>query len=200
MGPHQHNIMKRRSVSIRRTNLLVYFLDLQLSLMVAKGRENYLVLSFLDGDESPDDSQDGSSQGHPDDTDGTWDTGSVFTKVKLGQQESKSRRLHGSLNGHGTGRDLSESSNLGKEVSDKSSDQVKKDAGNLQRPSGVDDGFGNLGDGTGDQKTGGNHTNNGGEWKDGLDEFGEELVGGHTNGNGSQDNLKQREHMCVSTP
>lgn len=72
---------------------------------------------------------------------------------------------------------------------------MKKDAGKLQRPSGIDDGFGNLGDGTGDQKTGGNNTDNGGEWKDGLDELGEEFVGSHTDGNGSQDNLKTKKRI-----
>ena len=43
---------------------------------------------------SPDDSQDGSSQGHPDDTDRSRHTGGRFTKVELGQEETKGGTLH----------------------------------------------------------------------------------------------------------
>jgi hypothetical protein len=51
--------------------------------------------------------------------------------MKLGQQKSESRRLHGSLNSHGTRGNFSKSSGFGKEVPDKSSNQVQENAGSL---------------------------------------------------------------------
>jgi len=109
--------------------------------------------------------------------------------VKLGQEESKRRRLHRGLNGHGTGGGFAESGGTGKGITDQSTDQVEEDDGELKAHTGVEDGLGHLGDGTGDEEAGGNDADDGGEGEDGLDDLGEELVEAHTNGDGGEDDL-----------
>lgn len=59
----------------------------------------------------------------------------------------------------------------------------------LKGHSGTKDRIGNLRDGTGNQETGGKNTDNWSEWKDSLDKAREELVGSHSDGNRSQDDL-----------
>jgi hypothetical protein len=148
-----------------------------------------LIPSVLDRDVSPDHGKDTSCQSHPDNTDGTGNTCCVFSKVKLCQQEAEGGRLHRSFNRHGTGGHFRKSTETGKEISDKTTNQVQKKDRDLQRPSGIDDGIRDLGDSTGDEETSGDDTNNRGKREDLLDEFGEEFVGTHTNRNGSQNNL-----------
>lgn len=144
------------------------------------------------GNVPPHDSQHGSRKGHPHDTDRRRHTGGVVAKVKLGQEETKGGTLHGGLNGHGAGSDFAKASKTGQGVSNQSSDQVEEEDGNLQRETRGQDGFGDLCDGTGDQQAGGKDTDDGGKRKNLLDKLGEEFVGGHTNSNGSQDNLRNK--------
>ena len=60
----------------------------------------------------------------------------------------------------------------------------------LQRPSSTDNWLSDLSDGAGNQKASKNDSNNWSKRKNGLNEIWEELVGGHTYGNRSQDNLQ----------
>mmetsp|Transcript_13711 Transcript_13711/g.27545 ORF Transcript_13711/g.27545 Transcript_13711/m.27545 type:complete len:239 (+) Transcript_13711:929-1645(+) len=69
---------------------------------------------------------------------------------------------------------------------------MQQEDGKLQLETGIDDGFRNLGDGTGNQQTGRDNAHHGRDGKNGLDEFWEQLIGSHTNGDGSQDNLNGR--------
>ena len=109
--------------------------------------------------------------------------------MKLGQQEAESRRLHRGLNGHGTGGGLAEASGTGEGIADESTDKVKEEDGDLKGHAGVEDGLGNLSDGRGDEEAGGNDADDGSEGENSLNGLGEELVQGHTKGDGSKDDL-----------
>lgn len=143
----------------------------------------------LYGNVSPDNSQETARQGHPHDRDSRRHTRRVVSKVQLGKQESKGGRLHGSLNGHGTSRSLSESSQTRQNVSDKSTEQVQEKDRNLELDTGIEDRFRHLSDRTGYQQARRDDTDDRSEGQDLLDKAGEELVGGHTDDNRSQDDL-----------
>ena len=59
----------------------------------------------------------------------------------------------------------------------------------LQVDTGIQDGISNLGHGARHEEACGNDADHGSEGQDGLDEFGEELVGRHPDGDGSEDDL-----------
>ena len=149
----------------------------------------HLFIALGNGDVSPDDSQDRSGKSHPHNTDSRGDAGGIVAKVKLGQEETERRGLHRGLNGHGTGGGFAEPGGAGEGISDQPTDEVEEEDGDLKAHTGVEDGLGHLGDGTGDEEAGGNDADDGGEGEDGLDDLGEELVEGHTDGDGGEDDL-----------
>lgn len=59
----------------------------------------------------------------------------------------------------------------------------------LKAQSGIQNGFRDLGDGTGNQKARRQDTNEGSDWQDSLNKVGEVFVGGHTDSDRGQDNL-----------
>ena len=72
------------------------------------------------------------------------------------------------------------------------SDQQDTLCTHLQTNASIKNGFSYLCYGTCHEKAGRNNTNYGSKGKDGLYDFGEELVGCHTQENGSKDNLSLR--------
>ena len=66
---------------------------------------------------------------------------------------------------------------------------MQQENGDLQRPSSINNGLGDLGDSASHQKAGRDDTDDGCKGKDLFDESREVFVGGHTDGNGSKDNL-----------
>mmetsp|Transcript_879 Transcript_879/g.2126 ORF Transcript_879/g.2126 Transcript_879/m.2126 type:complete len:218 (+) Transcript_879:627-1280(+) len=69
---------------------------------------------------------------------------------------------------------------------------MKEQDWELQVDTGTQDGISNLGHGARHEEACGNDADHGSEGQDGLDEFGEELVGRHPNGDGSEDDLNGR--------
>ena len=152
-------------------------------------RHGNLFISLGNGDVSPDNGKDRSSKGHPHNTDSRGDASSVITKVKLGQQEAESRRLHRGLNGHRTGGGFAKAGDTGEGIADETTNKVKEEDGDLKGHTSVEDGLGNLSDGRGDKEASGNDADDRSEGENGLDGLGEELVQGHTKGDGGKDNL-----------
>lgn len=148
-----------------------------------------LLISLGNGDVSPDDGKDRSGKSHPHNTDSRGDAGGIITEVKLGQQEAERRGLHRGLNSHGTGGGLAEAGNTGKAIADEATNKVKEEDGDLKGHTGVEDGLGNLCDGRGDKEASGDDADDRSEGENGLDGLGEELVQGHTKGDGGKDDL-----------
>ena len=152
-------------------------------------RENIECLRIVHRSVSPKDGQHTPRQGHPHNRNRRGYTRSVAAEMQLGQQKAKSRRLHGSFNGHGSGSRFIESGETRHHVPNNTTEQVQQEDWNLQLEASVDDGFRYLGNGTGHQQTRGNNTHHGRDGENSFDKFGKQLIGCHTDGNRCQDNL-----------